>query len=259
MRIAGAVIIALLVSAPAFAQGGLPTAPVPVATPPAAHPAPLTPPAQSPLSLPSRLPPIFHPLPTLPSQAPDLFHATPDTYAPHYNQPVPLPPGGYPGYGPWVPWPQTDYGTSGYPGVVSNGFLALQVQPTTAQVYIDGLYVGTVNDVRGMAHGEPLEAGAHSLELSAPGYESVTVNVRIAPGQTTTYRGELTAIPSPSPATVTRPTAAVTAPAKTFYVIPGCYAGDKRPDPALLPRGCSMAKLRTVPPTVTRVDAPPRS
>jgi hypothetical protein len=35
---------------------------------------------------------------------------------------------------------------------------------------------------------------------------------------------------------------------KTFYVIPGCYAGDRPPDVNWLPAGCDMSKLRVVPP-----------
>jgi hypothetical protein len=36
---------------------------------------------------------------------------------------------------------------------------------------------------------------------------------------------------------------------KTFYVIPGCYAGDRRPAPESLADGCSLASLRVVPPS----------
>jgi hypothetical protein len=35
---------------------------------------------------------------------------------------------------------------------------------------------------------------------------------------------------------------------KTFYVIPGCYAGDRPPDPETLKPGCSISRLRVVPP-----------
>jgi hypothetical protein len=35
---------------------------------------------------------------------------------------------------------------------------------------------------------------------------------------------------------------------KTFYLIPGCYAGDRRPEPESLRPGCSAARLRVVPP-----------
>ena len=33
----------------------------------------------------------------------------------------------------------------------------------------------------------------------------------------------------------------------TFYVIAGCYAGNRPPDPARLPKGCDASKLRTLP------------
>ena len=36
---------------------------------------------------------------------------------------------------------------------------------------------------------------------------------------------------------------------KTFYVIPGCYAGDRRPDPESLAPGCSLSRLRVIPPS----------
>ena len=37
-------------------------------------------------------------------------------------------------------------------------------------------------------------------------------------------------------------------PAKTLYVIRGCYAGDVLPQPAQLPAGCDAAGVRAVPP-----------
>jgi hypothetical protein len=36
---------------------------------------------------------------------------------------------------------------------------------------------------------------------------------------------------------------------KNFYVIPGCYAGDRRPEPESLAPGCSISRLRVVPPS----------
>ncbi len=33
----------------------------------------------------------------------------------------------------------------------------------------------------------------------------------------------------------------------TYYVIPGCYAGNHPPDPQRLPKGCDAAKVRTTP------------
>jgi hypothetical protein len=36
---------------------------------------------------------------------------------------------------------------------------------------------------------------------------------------------------------------------KTFYIIPGCYAGDRRPEPESLAPGCTISRLRIVPPS----------
>lgn len=33
----------------------------------------------------------------------------------------------------------------------------------------------------------------------------------------------------------------------TYYVIPGCYAGNRKPEPQRLPKGCDAAKLKTTP------------
>ena len=35
---------------------------------------------------------------------------------------------------------------------------------------------------------------------------------------------------------------------KTFYMIPGCYAGDRPPEPESLTPGCSVSRLRVIPP-----------
>jgi hypothetical protein len=56
---------------------------------------------------------------------------------------------------------------------------------------------------------------------------------------------------APPPAPVAPPTPYVAGPPgppKTFYVIPGCYAGDRRPEPETLAPGCSISRLRVVPP-----------
>ena len=67
----------------------------------------------------------------------------------------------------------------------ANGTLRLDVEPGTAQVYVDGFYVGSVamvNDV-----GLTLRVGWHRLEFRAPGYETPAVNVTVEANRTTTY------------------------------------------------------------------------
>ena len=44
-----------------------------------------------------------------------------------------------------------------------------------------------------------------------------------------------------------RPPIAVAHGPDTFYVIPGCYAGNRPPIPERLPKGCDITRVRTVP------------
>jgi hypothetical protein len=71
------------------------------------------------------------------------------------------------------------------------GRLRLDVRPRDAEVHIDGDYVGRVDDFDGRLQGLTLETGGYSVEIRAPGLESLTFDVRITPGRTTTYKGDL--------------------------------------------------------------------
>lgn len=124
------------------------------------------------------------------------------------------------------------------PEAVPNGYLFLQLQPVNAEVRVDGFYMGTVDDFRRLIPGRSIEAGPHRIEISAPGYETVSFDVFIAPNETVTYRRDLQAVASRE-----RVTALPPGPPKTFYVIPGCYAGDKPPKSSPLPRGCDRLEI----------------
>jgi hypothetical protein len=71
------------------------------------------------------------------------------------------------------------------------GYLRLRVEPTTAQVYVDGFYIGTVDDFNGSVEDAKLEGGPHRVEIRAPGYETLTFDVKTEAGRTITYRGSL--------------------------------------------------------------------
>jgi hypothetical protein len=101
-----------------------------------------------------------------------------DPYGGYYD-----PYGGYSGY------PQSSY-PSGY-----EGKLRLKVKPKEAAVSVDGYYVGLVDDFDGVFQRLHVEAGLHRVEISAPGYEPLTFDVRIEPNQTLTYHGELKKLP----------------------------------------------------------------
>ena len=123
--------------------------------------------------------------------------------------------------------------------VRKTGTLSLEVQPvTSAQVFIDGYYVGTT-DVEGTLF--ELEAGPHRVELKANGYEAVDFDVRIVAQQSITYRDTLK-VSRRSPEAAPAPTQSVAA-HTTLYVIPGCYAGNQPPDGQLLPEGCDSSRV----------------
>jgi hypothetical protein len=107
-------------------------------------------------------------------------------------------PGAYYGagyYGGGYPWGGISVGGS-YSGGSSGtyygtGKLRLKVKPRDAEVYVDGYFVGLVDDYDGTFQRLELDAGPHRVEVRKPGFASMTVEVRILEGETVTYRGEL--------------------------------------------------------------------
>lgn len=75
------------------------------------------------------------------------------------------------------------------------GGLQLDVQPWRAQVYVDGVYAGEVEEFSGYYRHLSLVAGPHVITIVADGYEPLVVEVFVSPGQTLTYRGALSYAP----------------------------------------------------------------
>jgi len=127
-----------------------------------------------------------------------------------------------------------------------SGILRLEVEPEAVlQLYVDGYYVGTPADFNGEV---ALEAGPHVIEIRAPGYETLQLDVNIAPDRSITYRGSLKPAsepPPPSPTVQTLPDVAPRTPT-TFYLIPGCYAGNVPPKDAGLPASCDQSRVITL-------------
>jgi len=71
------------------------------------------------------------------------------------------------------------------------GELRLDVSPRHAQVFVDGYYAGIVDDFDGAFQAIKLAPGAYRIDISAPGFQTLTFDVRITPGQKVRYRGEL--------------------------------------------------------------------
>ena len=136
-------------------------------------------------------------------------------YAPHYY--------GYPAYHPYVfrphfhlafgvyvgypvaytyaypyPVPVYGYGAPAAPVVVQPnstyyGGIALEITPSDGQVFIDGNYAGIVRDFDGTNQPLTLTGGTHHVQIDAPGYQTLTFDVQVQPGQVIPYQGALQA------------------------------------------------------------------
>jgi hypothetical protein len=165
-----------------------------------------------------------------PTSLPSPFRATLNTYAPGYFVPSyvtgfnnfgfglssrRLWPYGYSAYA-FQPYSMYGYGGYGYGGYgyegydypgyaavsgyagppeaspdLESGNVRLDVQPQSAQIFVDGYFVGTVQDFHQTLAGLNLSAGAHHVEFSAAGYETLAIDMKITAGNTITYRASL--------------------------------------------------------------------
>ncbi len=71
------------------------------------------------------------------------------------------------------------------------GGVSVDIAPASAQIYVDGVFAGIVEDFDGASEPLLLAPGTHYLEIRLAGYRTVTVDVTIAPGEITPYQGTL--------------------------------------------------------------------
>ena len=71
------------------------------------------------------------------------------------------------------------------------GSLRLKIQPREGQVYVDGVFVGTVDDFDGLFPKFRVDAGGHRIKITAPGHETISLDVWITPNKMVTYQGKL--------------------------------------------------------------------
>ena len=71
------------------------------------------------------------------------------------------------------------------------GGVQLDIQPWSAEVYVDGASVGRVEQFRGYYQNLTLPAGPHIIAVVAPGRDPLIVSVTVVPGRVVTQRGSL--------------------------------------------------------------------
>jgi hypothetical protein len=121
------------------------------------------------------------------------------------------------------------------------GHVSIDVLPTSAQVFVDGEYVGMSYELGG---GFTLEAGPHRLEFRADDHEPVALDTRIEAGRAITFEGTLVrrnAQPEPQPLPTRVPAT------MTIYFLPRCYMGNVPPIAARLPAGCDISEMKVIP------------
>jgi hypothetical protein len=130
-----------------------------------------------------------------------------DPYYYPYSYPNPYPAYPYPAY----PYPASPYPSTGYPANPSStyppapgsigvqpgqsqnnmGGVSFEITPSTAEVFIDVSYVGTVGEFTPTTQPLGLTPGRHQMEIRAPGYRTMNFDVDIVAGQVIPYQGTM--------------------------------------------------------------------
>ena len=84
-------------------------------------------------------------------------------------------------YGWWQPGPWPGYYGRGYQ---LDSSARLQVTPRETEVYVDGYFVGTVDDFDGFSQRLRVPAGEHLIELYLDGHQLISQSVLFQPGET---------------------------------------------------------------------------
>jgi hypothetical protein len=101
-------------------------------------------------------------------------------------------------------YPPAPYAYSGYPPssapnpvavqpgtTASTGGVSFEITPTTAAVYVNGAYVGTVADFGSTSQPLALAPGRYRIEVRAGGYETMVFDADVTQGRVIPYQGTL--------------------------------------------------------------------
>jgi hypothetical protein len=122
------------------------------------------------------------------------------TMRPEAPSPRPVQPTGiglhrWPFFWAWPAWDPADEAPREVvplPPDAPRGGVQLDVLPWRARVYLDGVYVGRVDDFNGYYQHLEVPAGPHQIVILDSGYQPLVLDLEVPPGRTTTYRATLT-------------------------------------------------------------------
>jgi hypothetical protein len=112
-------------------------------------------------------------------------------------------------YAGWYPY-YAAYGQYGYPGPYQYPYryggayyswssAHLEMKPKEAQVYVDGYFVGVVDQFDGVFQRLDVPAGEHELSVYLPGFHTWSERALFRPGQNVTFKGTLEPMPAGAP------------------------------------------------------------
>jgi hypothetical protein len=81
-------------------------------------------------------------------------------------------------------------GGGAQPGVATGG-LSFEISPASAEILIDGNYVGVVSSFTPSSQPLTVAPGRHHIEIRAPGYETLTIDTDVVAGQVIPYQGTM--------------------------------------------------------------------
>jgi len=114
-------------------------------------------------------------------------------YPPPAYPPSAYPPSTYPPAPTQPVYPQSGYPPQGSisPSQPNTGGMSFEIQPSDAQIYVDGRYVGTVGQFSPTSQPLGMTAGRHHIRITAPGYRAMEFDADIVAGEVLPYQGTL--------------------------------------------------------------------
>lgn len=153
-------------------------------------------------------------------------------------------------YGAWYGWHPYYAQPYPYPRFYADYSSAarISVQPNHAEVYVDGHFVGTVDNFDGWAQRLRVAPGERELTIYLEGYQTYRRNVLFRPGATITIQHEMQPL-APGDPPEARPTPSPAAPAQPSVRRPGPppRPGAAPPAPRAQARGYGAIEIRVQP------------
>ena len=77
------------------------------------------------------------------------------------------------------------------PNQQNSGGISFEITPASAELWVDGVRVGTVGQFSPTSQPLGLTTGRHRIDIKAPGYQTISIDADIVAGQVIPYQGSM--------------------------------------------------------------------